>query len=214
MTQLSYINTKSSNILITGFMTSGKSTVGKYISRQLKYHFIDTDQLIEDTLNMSIADIFLTHGEAFFRKIELKMMNRFLYLEKHVVATGGGMPINPCGMEILRKAGTVVYLEADLNTLFTRLKRNSHRPLINNKQQTNEEWRDYITCLFEERQPQYQQAHLSVPLVNRDSIKTAVAVLDTLGRHGFDNLFFRKPLSSLTTDKHTSTLTKPKARVA
>ena len=186
------INALTDNILMVGFMTSGKSTIGKYISRKLKYHFLDTDQLIENTLNMSINDIFLSKGETFFRKVENKIMECLHGLKQHVISTGGGMPIIPDGMRKLKNAGTVIYLEASLPTLIARLKNNVRRPLLNNTKQSKEAGPALVTRLFKERQSQYQQAHLRVPLVDQDSLKTATAVLHTLGQNGFENPLFKE----------------------
>ncbi len=172
-----------SNILLVGFMTSGKSTVGRYLARKLHYHFLDTDHLIETTLNMPISKIFAQHGEAFFRKLEASLLERLPQLQQHVIATGGGMPATPQNIKNLKQAGTVVYLAADLDSLIPRLQRDKRRPLLN-PQQTTAQWQAQLTQLFEKRQPFYAQAHLSIKSLQQNSANVAADIYQVLLENG------------------------------
>ena len=164
-------------------MTSGKSTVGRHLARKLHYHFLDTDYLIETTLNMSIRKIFAQHGEAFFRKLEGSLLERLPQLQQHVIATGGGMPATPQSIKKLKEAGTVVYLAADLDSLIPRLRRDKRRPLLN-PQQTTAQWQAQLTQLFEKRQPFYTQAHLSIKSLQQDSADVAADIYQVLLENG------------------------------
>lgn len=123
------------NIYLCGFMGCGKSHIGRLISRQLGCNFVDLDSYIEEKEGMTIPQIFDKHGEPHFRKLEEKYICEMP--ENSVVATGGGAIINPVTAESAREAGAVVFLDADFELCYERIKDDTHRPLVmkNTKEQ-------------------------------------------------------------------------------
>lgn len=120
------------NIILIGFMGSGKTTFGKWIEKNQGMQLIDTDSLIVEQQDMSINDIFAQHGEEYFRKLEtecLEELNR-KHVQNAVVSVGGGLPLRDVNGELLHKLGIVVYLRAGVDTLVKRLSHDSSRPLL------------------------------------------------------------------------------------
>ena len=110
------------NIVLIGFMGSGKTTFGKWISRKYGYSFCDTDEYIEKKEKTTINDIFASKGEAAFRDMETETVKEFAdSLKKCVVSVGGGLPVRKENREILKSIGTVVYLKASEEELCKRL---------------------------------------------------------------------------------------------
>jgi shikimate dehydrogenase len=136
---------ETSAITLIGMPGSGKSTIGKALANKLGYKFIDTDSLIEKKEGMTIKEIFEKKGEPYFRKKEEEISRKLVDSKKLVIATGGGMVINPRIMANLSYNSTLVYLytndEIDLY--------NGKRPLLKNKE-------DYYR-LLKERKPLYQK---------------------------------------------------------
>jgi shikimate dehydrogenase len=136
---------ETSAITLIGMPGSGKSTIGKALANKLGYKFIDTDSLIEKKEGMTIKEIFEKKGEPYFRKKEEEVSRKLVDSKKLVIATGGGMVINPRIMANLSYNSTLVYLytndEIDLY--------NGKRPLLKNKE-------DYYR-LLKERKPLYQK---------------------------------------------------------
>lgn len=140
------------NIVLIGFMGSGKSTVGKYISDEYGMDFIDTDTFIEERAGKSISQIFADEGEATFRKIEtdtLAYLNDNLY--NAVIATGGGMPLRPENAKLLKEIGKVYYLFASEKTIYERVKDDHTRPLLQCEDPFNK-----ICELMGQRRPVYE----------------------------------------------------------
>lgn len=111
-------------------MGSGKSRIGKYLAKQLGYQFLDTDALIVAKAGKSIAKIFEQEGEAIFRDWESGILLEVAEKKKIVLATGGGILMNPKNQELARALGTVVWLDADADILFDRATRQPTRPLL------------------------------------------------------------------------------------
>ncbi len=121
----------NNNIVLIGFMGSGKTTFGKWISRKHEYTFCDTDEYIENKENTTINDIFATKGEEAFRDMETEAVKEYAAsLEKSVVSVGGGLPLRKINRDILRDIGMVVYLKASEDELCKRLNKDNTRPLL------------------------------------------------------------------------------------
>ncbi len=119
------------NIVLIGFMGSGKTTVGKYLEEHYGYSFLDTDAYIEEKEGMSISDIFAVKGEEYFRTLETNVLQDFTHtLHKTILSTGGGMPLRQENAELLRKIGQVFYLNASANSIYDRVKNDTSRPLL------------------------------------------------------------------------------------
>jgi shikimate kinase len=138
------------NIIITGFMGTGKSVIAKKLARKLKMDFIDMDQIIEKDQGMSISDIFTRYGENYFRAQENKLVKELSQKENTVIATGGGTLLSSDNSEMLGQAGEIVCLYADSRTIYNRLKRKNDRPLLKGRNFLSE-----INRLLEERKKIY-----------------------------------------------------------
>lgn len=118
------------NIVLTGFMGTGKSTIGLLLAKKLGCKFIDSDAEIVEHEGRSVSDIFATDGEKYFRKVESEVIKKLSMLSGCVISTGGGVVLNPENIENLRKNGIVINLKASVHTIYERTSRNSDRPLI------------------------------------------------------------------------------------
>ena len=124
---------KNKNIVLIGYMGSGKSTVGHKAAKALGYQFIDTDLLIEKDEGMTISKLFEVKGESYFREKETETIKRLIQDPKgNIVATGGGLPMKEGNPELLKELGTVIYLKAEPETLVKRLTGDTVRPLLKN----------------------------------------------------------------------------------
>lgn len=107
-------------------MGAGKSTVGKKLSKLLRFEFLDSDVLIAREQGCSISDIFKTFGEAYFRELESTLLNKISGLDHIVVATGGGAILNHVTRNILVQSGCICYLKVDIQQQLLRLSADSH----------------------------------------------------------------------------------------
>jgi len=117
------------NIVLIGFMGSGKSTIGRRLAKEIDYFFLDTDNLIENFENMKISDIFKKYGEEYFRNKEKYCVSWLKNVKKSVISTGGGMPIF---VPSIKEVGKIVYLKVDFDTIVSRLDKEEikKRPLF------------------------------------------------------------------------------------
>ena len=120
------------NIIITGFMASGKSTVGKLLAEQLDYEFVDTDDLIVERSGQTVAEIFRDKGEAAFRRLESEIAQELGEREGFVVSTGGRLMLDPTNAATLSRRGWVFCLVATPEEILQRIERDAHvrRPLL------------------------------------------------------------------------------------
>jgi shikimate kinase len=120
------------NIILTGFMGCGKTTVGSLLAKKLNYDFIDTDQLIEKRSGMTVQEIFATRGEKEFRAMESALARELGEGEGMVVATGGGLMLNPENVAALKANGRVFCLVATPAEILKRISsgKNNRRPLL------------------------------------------------------------------------------------
>lgn len=119
------------NIILTGFMGCGKTTVGIRLSYRLRRAMEDTDKLIEKEEGRSISEIFQTDGEAFFRELETKCLKKLIRTAKNmIISVGGGLPVREENRLLLQQLGTVVYLRANAETIYERTKCDTSRPLL------------------------------------------------------------------------------------
>ncbi len=141
------------NIILTGFMGVGKTSVGTRLAQDLGFSFVDTDSLIEADQRVTITEIFRKFGEPYFRDIETKVIRKVTACEKQVVSTGGGAVIRDENRDAFKQAGYVVCLTARPEVIFERIKHETHRPLL----QTPEPLAK-IKELLDQRQQFYAQA--------------------------------------------------------
>ena len=155
----------NTRIFLIGFMGSGKSTLGAQLARRLDFQFVDMDQLIEDTAEMSVPEIFNEHGEEVFRKWEYDILLELCRREKLVISTGGGAPCHSQMMDLMNAHGTTIYLKLAPAALQNRLIRSrTERPLIKGK--SDSELLEFITGLLEKREKIYNQATHIVDGIN------------------------------------------------
>lgn len=150
------------NIILSGFMGTGKSSVGRRLALLLGYDFLDLDTLIEAEAGMTISQLFATQGEAAFRALESQMVERVADRTGCVVATGGGTVANPRNLETLRKHGVVVTLAADPETILSRVGPEDDRPMLR-----GEDRRTRVRELMEQRTSAYAKADLIVDTASR-----------------------------------------------
>jgi len=115
---------------LIGMMGSGKSSVGREVAAAHRLDFIDTDALVSSVTESSVADVWSTDGEATFRRLESQMIASAAAGKKVVVATGGGVVLDPQNIATMRDAGLVVWLKASPSTLAARLGEGTGRPLL------------------------------------------------------------------------------------
>lgn len=119
------------NIILVGFMGTGKTTVGKALARRLKMKFVDMDDLVEGQEGMKIPDIFASKGEPYFRSVEKDVAKEVSAQSGLVIAAGGGALIDEENVNNLKSSGVMVCLTATADKIFERIKAHTHRPLLN-----------------------------------------------------------------------------------
>ncbi len=165
----------SRTIALVGLMGAGKSTVGRRLATALGRNFRDNDDEIEKAAGLSIADIFSIHGESEFRRGEQRVLERLLKEPPHVLATGGGAYLNPETRALLRETAITVWLSADIKTLWKRVSRRDHRPLLK-----TENPKGLLARLHEERAPIYSQADITIESVDGPHARTVAAIVRAL----------------------------------
>lgn len=145
------------NIVLVGFMGTGKTTVGRILAEKLNRRFIDVDRKIEENCGMPVGEIFRNKGEVFFRQQELLTIKNSLPSGNAVVATGGGAVLNAENIVNLKKHGIMVGLEASADVIIGRIGSDTDRPLLNTP---NRE--EIVSKLLQERASRYRLADFSV----------------------------------------------------
>lgn len=151
------------NIILTGYMGSGKTTVGKKVAKIKNYTFVDTDEMIVEQQKRSIKEIFAEDGEQTFRDLETTLLRQLVDEKREymVISTGGGMPLREENRKLLSKLGKVVYLKASPATIYNRIKGDTARPLL---QCANPMKR--IEEMLAAREPMYEEGAVLIVNVN------------------------------------------------
>jgi shikimate kinase len=167
------------NIYLVGFMGTGKSSVGCMLAKRKKWGFVDLDELIELQQQRRIVDIFAKDGEAYFRKIEKKVLKQAATQDKFVVACGGGIVLDQQNIKLMKKTGTIVCLSATCETILKRVSSSTHRPILNVAKP-----RERIEHLLKMRAPYYMQADKTID-TSRYSVKEVVGkIIAAIGSGG------------------------------
>jgi shikimate kinase / 3-dehydroquinate synthase len=145
------------SIVLVGLMGAGKTAIGKRLAAQLGLPFYDADQEIERAAGMTIAEIFRTHGEAYFRAGEKRVIQRLLANGRIVLAPGGGAFMDPETRRTIRDRATSIWLRCPLPILLQRVQGRTHRPLLNTGNQA-----ETLARLSAERSPIYAQADIII----------------------------------------------------
>ena len=144
-------------VAIVGLMGAGKSAIGKRLAMRLGLPFVDADNEIERAAGCTIAEIFEKYGEAEFRQGERRVISRLLDEPPHVLSTGGGAYIDPETRALMRAKAVTVWLRAELDVLFDRVRKRGHRPLLRNGDP-----REVLARLMAQRYPIYAEADITV----------------------------------------------------
>lgn len=162
------------NILLIGFMGSGKTTIGKALANKISMKFIDTDELIEKRQGMSIKNIFADFGEQRFRAIETEIIKSLALIDGHVISVGGGAVMKEDNFKALKNIGLTVFLDAPIDKIIMNLE-GSFRPLVGNTIDKGK-----MTKLFNSRYPTYKKADIIINTDKLDVQQTVEAILKSL----------------------------------
>lgn len=158
------------NIVLCGFMGSGKTSVGKELAKITGKTFIDTDELIESEQGTSISEIFSSHGEDYFRDLEFEICKKISKMDNVIVSTGGGAMTFQRNVKVIKENGVVIFLDASFDIICSRVGNGETRPLFKNKENAKK--------LYDERKSKYKKA--SDYTLNSDisAKETALQIVD------------------------------------
>ena len=165
-------------VALVGLMGAGKSAIGKRLALRLGLPFVDADDEIERAAGCSISEFFERFGEVEFRAGERRVISRLLAGPPHVLSTGGGAYMDPETRAQMRKHAITVWLRADLEVLYDRVRKRAHRPLLRQGDP-----REILQRLIDQRYPVYAEADLVVASTAQPAEITTEQVLDALRRH-------------------------------
>ncbi|MBQ8519526.1 MAG: shikimate kinase [Agathobacter sp.] len=141
------------NIFLIGFMGCGKSTMARLLTEEMGAELIEMDETIEAEAGLSINEIFEKYGENHFRDLESELVLRITEKGGAVVSCGGGAILRPENVENMKKNGQIIYLSAQPETIYQRVRHSTTRPLLNGNMNV-----EYISSLMEKRLPRYLAA--------------------------------------------------------
>ena len=145
------------NLALIGFMGTGKTSVGRLVADQLRFEFLDTDDLIETRSGKAINDIFSQNGESAFRQLECDLVEELSSVRQTVISTGGGLPVSPANLDSLKQHALVVCLWSSPEKIFERVRDQSHRPLLQSPDPLAR-----IRSLLATREPFYKRADVLI----------------------------------------------------
>lgn len=174
------MDSRPCNLVLVGFMGSGKTTIGRRLAEDLDFGFIDLDEEIERTANCSISEIFANEGEQKFREYEHQILLRCQGVNKQIISTGGGIIERAENRALLRKTGFVIWLIANLRETLERTAHSNNRPLLK-----VENMKEVVRCLIRTRYPLYEEvADLHIYTNNLSPKETVCGIVDSA------NVFF------------------------
>lgn len=165
------------NIVLIGFMGTGKTSTGKLLASRLGYAFIDTDSRIEAINKISISEMFAVHGEKYFREKEAELIKKVSRCHHAVISTGGGVILNPANMVALQKNGIVISLQASVDAILERTSRRNVRPLLEQKDR-----REIVTMLLNQRLERYRQAKFVIDTTDLSPMQVTDEIIDFIRR--------------------------------
>ena len=152
---------RHNNIVLVGFMGTGKTAVGKTLASALGFKYIDTDLMIEAEAKKSIPEIFAIEGEPAFRKYEVNAIRRITHLKGYIIATGGGAVMLDENIANMKRAGLVICLTATPEVIYERTRKHNYRPLLRTPDPMKK-----IKALLKIRESQYQKADYVIDTSN------------------------------------------------
>jgi shikimate kinase len=162
-------------LVLVGMMGAGKTAIGRRLAERLDCPFLDADDEIETAAGCSISDIFALHGEAAFRDGERRVIKRLLDCSPTVLATGGGAFMDTDTRQAVHDKGISIWLRADIETLWQRVRRRDHRPLLE-----TENPRETLERLIQDRNPTYAEADITVDSDVGPLCQTVDRVMDAI----------------------------------
>ncbi len=153
---------KHPNIVLVGFMGTGKTSVGRRISSQLRMRYVDTDEIVERNSRRRISDIFEKDGESAFRELESEAVREVSELQNHVISTGGGVVLREDNMTELKRNGVVFCLTATPEEIYKRVGHQVHRPLLQTPDPLAK-----IQAMLAERRPYYAESDYMIRTTGR-----------------------------------------------
>lgn len=162
-------------IVLIGLMGTGKSSVGRKLAAMLERDFVDSDDAIEEASQQSVAEIFETYGEAYFRDGERRVIARLLDDHKGVIATGGGAFINDETRALILDKAIAVWIDCAIDILVERTGRKNTRPLLKNGDP-----HEILSRLHAEREPFYSQAPIRVESKDGPHQDTAMLIIEAI----------------------------------
>jgi shikimate kinase len=161
------------NIVILGFMGTGKSSVAKIVAKKLNFQFIEMDNLIEEKEGITINKIFQDKGEEYFRTLERKLTQEISPKQDQVISTGGGIVLNEKNILDFRKNGILFSLLAKPEVILERVKKETHRPLLKTKDplKTIKKMLNYRKPFYKKADYQIDTSDLTIKEVSEEIIK-------------------------------------------
>lgn len=154
---------KKKLVFLTGFMASGKSTIGQILANTIGWSFYDLDLLIEEREGRKIKEIFETDGELYFRELETKILREVINFRKSVIALGGGTIAYRDNLNLIKESGQLIYLESSAEETYKRLRFKRDRPMMlfnGDDEPTYEQYINRIKELLNDRKKFYDQADI------------------------------------------------------
>jgi shikimate kinase len=171
--------TAKENIALIGFMGAGKSTIGNLLAPRLGMEYVDLDVLIEEREGKSIAEVFESRGESYFRELEKRVLGEQLSRKGKIISCGGGVVVDPDNTRRLRERSMVVYLRVSPESALERLREARDRPLLQ-----VEDREERIRSLLREREPLYRAAaHLETDTDGKDPDVVVEEIIEAWKRY-------------------------------
>jgi len=176
---------KKSLVYLTGFMGSGKTTLAPILANTLGFAHTDTDREVERIAGKTVSEVFRDHGEEYFREIEHRVLEQASKEHHRVVSLGGGTITRPANLSIMKATGITVYLRADAESIFNRMKNKNDRPVLQDstgERLSETDLRKRITDILAAREPFYNQADIIIDTDDRRVGLTVDSIVHAL--HG------------------------------
>lgn len=171
------------NLVIFGFMGTGKTMVSKKMEKILRLPRVDMDQIIEEQEHKTITDIFAQNGESYFREVEKKVVAQLSQQKGLIIATGGGVVLNEENIRNFEKNGVCICLNAQPETIYERVRAHSHRPLLNTDNPLAT-----IKKMLDTRRPFYDRVPYQVCTDDKNPDQICAEIMDIYNTHPLKNM--------------------------
>lgn len=167
------------NVVLMGFMGTGKTAVGERLAARLGYRLVDMDEVIEESEDRSIAEIFAADGEKYFRGLERGLVRELANEDGLVVSTGGGLVLDPRNVDDFAASGVAVCLKAHPETILERVAGEGHRPLLEDGEKA-----ERIRSILEQRREHYARVphQIETDGLSIDEVADEILRLDGSGK--------------------------------